>query len=168
MAAVQSVWLPVYIGVGSNLDTPEAHVRTALDELAEIDGTRGAINSELYRSAPLGPQNQPDYINAACGFLTGLEPLSLLKELLLIEVKHGRIRDGSRWGPRTLDLDMLVFGDRVLELDRLTIPHPGVHERNFVLYPLADIAPTLYVPGRGRVDKLAAALDRASLTRLKK
>lgn len=111
----------------------------------------------------MGPVAQPDFVNACAGMLTTLEPEALLSELQRIERDHGRRRDGERWGPRTLDLDLLVCGKRTLASDALTLPHPGIAERNFVLLPLAEIAPGLSIPGVGHVAVLSAAIDRQGI-----
>jgi 2-amino-4-hydroxy-6-hydroxymethyldihydropteridine diphosphokinase len=143
-----------YIGLGANLDNPADHVRRALQDLAAIARTRVVARSPLYRSGPLGPQDQPDYINAVARLETGLTAQALFQELLAVERRHGRERDGRRWGPRPLDLDLLLYGDLRLDHAELTVPHPGLHERAFVLYPLADIAPELRIPGLGGVREL--------------
>lgn len=157
----------VYVGIGSNLDDPAAHVTQAITELAEIPNTERIAYSSLYASPPMGPPDQPGYINAVALLHTRLEPLGLLDELLAIEQSHGRIRTGERWGPRTLDLDILIYGDRYIDNARLTIPHPGIHERAFVLYPLQEIAPDTEIPGRGSLRCLIASCPRGGLRRLK-
>lgn len=137
-----------YIGLGSNLDEPLQQVRSAFAALDAIEQTRLVARSPLYRSAPLGPSGQPDYINAVAGVDTQLDPDALLGALQAIENDHGRVRR-ERWGPRTLDLDLLLYGDVQRDDALLTIPHPRLHERAFVLYPLADIAPAdLPIPGK--------------------
>jgi 2-amino-4-hydroxy-6-hydroxymethyldihydropteridine diphosphokinase len=155
-----------YVGLGSNLKTPEAQVRRALDELAHIPDTRVTARSPLYKSPPLGPQDQPDYINAVAALDTGLAPLALLAALRDIEHLHGRERDGTRWGPRTLDLDLLLYGDVQMDTPKLTLPHPGLPERAFVLYPLFDVAPQLAVTGRGTVRELRELVGGALPVRL--
>ena len=155
-----------YLGLGANLQDPAAQVRRALDELASLPQTRLLARSPLYKSPPLGPAGQPDYINAVAVLATHLDPFALLTELRAIELRHGRQRDGSRWGPRTLDLDILLYGDRVLDTPELTLPHPGLHERAFVLYPLSDVAPELEVPGRGSVRALRERLGAVRIERL--
>ena len=155
-----------YLGLGANLQDPAAQVRRALDELHSLPQSRLLSHSPLYKSPPLGPSDQPDYVNAVAALQTGLEPLALLTELRAIELRHGRRRDGSRWGPRTLDLDLLLYGERVLDTPELTLPHPGLHERAFVLYPLFDVAPELEVPGRGSVRELRGLLSGAPPVRL--
>jgi 2-amino-4-hydroxy-6-hydroxymethyldihydropteridine diphosphokinase len=114
----------------------------------------------------MGPADQPDYINAVAAIDTLLTPLALLDALLGIERMHGRVRHATRWGPRTLDLDVLVYGDRIITDPRLAVPHPGIVERAFVLLPLAEIAPDLTIPGRGPVAALAAGVARAGIERL--
>ncbi len=157
-----------YIGLGSNLDDPQLQVQRALIELDELDESRCENASGLYRSAPMGPQDQPDYINAVAALRTRLQPHDLLHGLLAIEKAHGRERDpGLHWGPRPLDLDILMYGDEQIDEDGLAVPHAGLHERVFVLYPLYEIAPDLVVPGRGPLQALLAACPRAGLERLK-
>jgi len=145
----------VYIGLGSNLDGPSGQIQRALMELVVLPRTRLLAHSHLYKSRPLGPQNQPDYINAVAMLTTGLAPLELLHSLRKLEEGHGRWRVRERrWGARSLDLDILVYGDIRLQSPELTLPHPGVHLRSFVLYPLAELAPTLVIPGHGPVQTL--------------
>ena len=148
-----------YVGLGSNLDDPVAQVRSALDELGELPHTLRVAQSSLYRSPPMGPAGQPDYVNAVAVLDTGLEPRALLRELQAIEARHGRVRGAERWGPRTLDLDLLVYGDWCSSDPGLTVPHPGIGERPFVLWPLLEVAPGLRVPGLGVVRDLVRGLD---------
>jgi len=157
------LWHPAYVGLGSNLEGPPAQVRGAIAELAGIADTRVEATSHLYRSRPLGPPDQPDYVNAVAGLLTRLTPESLLEAMQAIERRHGRDRSGPKWGPRTLDLDLLLYGGRELRSDALVLPHPHLHERAFVLVPLAEIAPAVGVPDHGRVELLAARCDRDGL-----
>jgi 2-amino-4-hydroxy-6-hydroxymethyldihydropteridine diphosphokinase len=159
----ESVWHPAYVGLGSNLDDPAQQVRTAFRELADIEATRVVARSRLYRSAPLGPPDQPDYVNAVAGLLTQHAPATLLAALQGIERRHGRDRSGRKWGPRTLDLDLLLYGERELASDGLSIPHPHLHERAFVLVPLAEIAPSVRVPGHARVEQLASRCEPDAL-----
>jgi 2-amino-4-hydroxy-6-hydroxymethyldihydropteridine diphosphokinase len=155
-----------YIGIGSNLDDPISQVRRAFQALAGILASCCVAQSPLYRTAPLGgPSDQPDYINAVAALDTGLTPKQLLMVLQALELAHGRIR-GVRWGPRTLDLDLLLYDQITSDDPWLTLPHPRLHERAFVLYPLHDIAPTLTVPGRGRLSELLANCPQQTLTRL--
>lgn len=143
------------VALGSNLADPEAQVRRAFEELAAIPGTRLVARSRLYRTRAVGPP-QPDYVNAVALLETRLDADDLFDRLLGIEAVHGRVR-GERWGPRTLDLDLLVYGDAVIDTPRLSVPHPQLALRPFVLVPLAEVAPALEVPGLGRVDALCAA-----------
>nr|WP_296897041.1 2-amino-4-hydroxy-6-hydroxymethyldihydropteridine diphosphokinase [Thiohalocapsa sp.] len=151
----------VYIGLGANLDDPRAHVERAAAELMDLPASRLEQVSWLYRTAPVGPADQPDYINAAARLVTRLPPRALLAALQAIERRHGRVRDGTRWGPRTLDLDMLLFGARHAVWPGLRLPHPEIHRRAFVLVPLADVAPAvLDIPGQGRLETLRAAVPK--------
>ncbi|APZ42164.1 2-amino-4-hydroxy-6-hydroxymethyldihydropteridine diphosphokinase [Acidihalobacter ferrooxydans] len=154
-----------YVGLGSNLQTPEQQLRQALDELARIPRTRLVAQSGLYRNPPMGPVAQPDFVNAAAALETQLPALELLDELQAIEQAHGRVRI-ERWGPRTLDLDLLLYGDHSIEEPRLRVPHPGLHERPFVLYPLAEIAPELTLPGHGTLSGCLARCSPGSLERI--
>lgn len=142
-----------YIGLGSNLDDPQAQIKTAMNDIAAIADTQLVQSSSLYKSPPMGPQDQPDYINAVVCLDTELAPLELLDSLQAIEQQHGRIRK-RHWGERTLDLDILVFADKVIADERLTVPHPGLAERAFVVYPLAEIAPQLIIPGLGELKQI--------------
>lgn len=155
----------VAVGLGSNLDDPVWQVTEGLRRLAELPDTELCAASSLYRNPPMGPQDQPDYVNAAALLRTSMEPLPFLAALQAIEAAHGRVRL-RRWGPRTLDLDLLLWGEQVLNLPSLTVPHPGLHERNFVLYPLAEIGPDLWVPGHGRVSELARRFPASGLVRI--
>mgnify|MGYP003397968362 CR=1 FL=1 len=154
-------WVPAYVGVGSNLDDPELQVRHALEALGRSPETRCIVCSSARRNPALGPQPQPDFVNAVAGLLTLLPPGRLLEELLAIERRLGRDRSsGLRWGPRRIDLDLLVHGDAVLDTGVLVLPHPRIATRNFVLFPLRELAPGLRVPGLGPVWRLAAALEQ--------
>lgn len=159
-----------FIGLGSNLDDPRQQVSTALHELATLAATRVSAVSSLYRSAPmvgLGvPVDQPAYINAVARVETGLSAEVLLNALQAIEARHGRVRGGERWGPRTLDMDILLYGDAHIDTPRLQVPHPGIAARSFVLYPLAEIAPDLEIPGAGTLRELLTHCPSAGLERL--
>ncbi|SEB09752.1 2-amino-4-hydroxy-6-hydroxymethyldihydropteridine diphosphokinase [Marinobacterium iners] len=137
--------LRAWIGLGSNLEDPLVQVSTALQELKLLPDTTLAARSSLYRSDPVGPPGQPDYINAVAALDTRLEPETLLDALQAIEQMHQRVRK-IHWGPRTLDLDLLLYGDQVISTPRLTVPHAYMTERNFVLWPLAELAPELILP----------------------
>jgi 2-amino-4-hydroxy-6-hydroxymethyldihydropteridine diphosphokinase len=151
----------VWIGLGSNLQEPERQVRAAIGELAALPETRLRAASRLYRTAPVGPPGQPDYVNAAARLETRLAPRALLAELHRIELAHGRRRDGTRWGPRILDLDILIYGDEAHRRARPDDPHPEMARRAFVLVPLADVAPPdLAVPGVGILAELLERCER--------
>jgi 2-amino-4-hydroxy-6-hydroxymethyldihydropteridine diphosphokinase len=156
-----------FIGLGSNLDDPRRQVGRALEELAGLPETTLAAQSGLYRSAPMGPADQPAYINAVARLETRLAPEALLDALQAIEARHGRVRAGDRWGPRTLDLDILLYGDARIDSPRLRVPHPGLAARNFVLQPLAELAPDLDIPGLGPLRDLLARCPAAALERLR-
>ncbi|HET7610371.1 MAG TPA: 2-amino-4-hydroxy-6-hydroxymethyldihydropteridine diphosphokinase [Rhodanobacteraceae bacterium] len=149
-----------YVALGSNLDDPAAQVERGFAALAALPGTRLRARSRLYRTPPWGVVDQPSFVNAVAALETSLAPRELLEALLAIEAGAGRVR-GARNGPRTLDLDLLLHGDLELCEAGLTLPHPRLHERAFVLLPLADVAPGLDVPGRGRVRDLLARVDPA-------
>jgi 2-amino-4-hydroxy-6-hydroxymethyldihydropteridine diphosphokinase len=155
-----------YIGLGSNLADPSVQVEAGLRALANLPQTRLVARSRLYRSAPWGRADQPEFVNAAAALETDLSPRKLLNELLAIERASGRERDGTRWGPRVLDLDILVYGDRRIAEPGLYVPHPHLHERAFALVPLAEIAPELDVPGRGRIAALLAGVDASTCMRV--
>jgi 2-amino-4-hydroxy-6-hydroxymethyldihydropteridine diphosphokinase len=147
--------ITAYIGLGANLDDPAAQVEIALDELAHLPESRLAARSSLYASAPVGYAEQPDFINAVAALETRLSPRALLEAMLAIEHHHGRNRT-FRNAPRTLDLDLLLYGDAHFHEESLTLPHPRMHERAFVLLPLLEIAPDLAIPGLGRAEGLLA------------
>jgi 2-amino-4-hydroxy-6-hydroxymethyldihydropteridine diphosphokinase len=151
----------VFIGLGSNLEDPLQQVKTALLELADLPGTQLLRCSRLYRSRAIGPA-QPDYINAVALLETCLEPLVLLDKLQQLEQEHHRVR-GEHWGPRTLDLDILLVGNETIDHERLKVPHPYLTERNFVLYPLADIVPELILPSGVALSDLLAHCPREGL-----
>lgn len=152
-----------YIALGSNLADPLQQVRQACQELAGLPESELITCSSLYRSRPMGPVEQPDYINAVACIDTRLSPHALLDELQAIEHAHQRVRQ-QRWGPRTLDLDVLLYADEVLRDADLTIPHPGMAQRAFVLYPLQEIAPDdLMIPGLGLLNELLCHVTRDGL-----
>lgn len=154
-----------YIGLGSNLDDPRAQVELALVELAAIPDTCVLNVSALYRSLAVGPGEQPDYINAAALLETSLSPLALLDALQAIEQAHRRVRL-EHWGPRTLDLDILLLDSLIIASERLRVPHPYLTQRNFVLYPLADIAPALLLPDGTSLKELITRCPQNGLERL--
>jgi len=148
-----------FIGFGANLGDTHANVARALELLAAHPHLDVVAVSTLRDTDPVGYLDQPRFLNGAARVEAELAPRALLDVLLDLERRLGRVRDGPRFGPRTLDLDLLVYGDLVLDEPGLTVPHPRLHERRFVLEPLAEIAPGLLIPGRGRVEDLLAELD---------
>ena len=154
-----------YIGLGSNLQQPQQQVERALVALAQIPGTRVSGQSRWYRSAAVGPGEQPDYINGAARLETELEAHQLLDQLQAIENAQGRVRI-ERWGSRTLDLDLLLYGEQTIASDRLQVPHPYLPERNFVLYPLADIDADICLPDGRSLASLLAQSNTDGLTPL--
>jgi 2-amino-4-hydroxy-6-hydroxymethyldihydropteridine diphosphokinase len=153
------------VGLGSNLDEPAHQVRSAMSRLDRIEATRVTARSSLYRSAPFGPVEQADFINAVALIETRLAPRELLDALQAIEAAIGR-QPTERWGPRRIDLDLLVYGDAVIDEPGLTVPHPGIAERNFVLLPLGEIAPDLVVPGLGRLAEVEAIPREPEISRI--
>lgn len=152
----QVTFVRAYIGLGSNLGDPASQLARAVEALRKLPRSRLTALSRLYRSRPMGPADQPEYLNAVAMLDTCLEAHELLDALQAIENEQGRVRGPQRWGPRTLDLDLLLFGAELIDDERLQVPHPGITERNFVLYPLADIAPELVMPdGRSLRELLA-------------
>ncbi|MCW8983212.1 MAG: 2-amino-4-hydroxy-6-hydroxymethyldihydropteridine diphosphokinase, partial [Gammaproteobacteria bacterium] len=147
-----------FIGLGSNLNSPRLQLENALQELAQLPKSQLTCFSSLYETAPMGPVDQPDYvqpgyINAVAELETELAPEALLDQLQLIESVHQRVRGEVQWGPRTLDLDLLLYGEQIIETGRLSVPHPGLTERNFVLIPLYEIRADLKLPdGRAIAD----------------
>lgn len=159
-----------YIGLGSNLDTPEAQIASAIDAIGDIPDTEIIRCSPLYASKAVGPGEQPDYVNGALAISTTLSAQSLLLELQRIENHQGRTRGPVRWVARTLDLDILLFGEDVIDTEHLSVPHPRIAERNFVLYPLQDLsvalAPDLRLPGGQTVRELASLCPSDGIRRL--
>jgi 2-amino-4-hydroxy-6-hydroxymethyldihydropteridine diphosphokinase len=159
-------WIPAYIGLGSNLQDPARQLEIAFELLGDIRATRVVKRSSLYRSVPFGGVEQPDFINAAASLLTQLTAQELLLELQRIETERGRDRGEVRWGPRVLDLDLLVYSNQTIDEPGLSVPHPGIGERNFVLLPLGEIAPELSIPGLGRISKLDADSIEPRISRI--
>lgn len=152
-----------YIALGSNLENPGLQLQRAVDEIASTPGITLSDCSKLYLSDPVGPEGQPDYCNAVVQIETTLAPVELLDAMQAIENLHGRVRS-VRWGPRTLDLDILLYGNEVIETERLTVPHYQMHVRNFVLCPLADIVPELVLPSGAFLQKLVEENGRQGLS----
>lgn len=155
-----------YIGIGSNLDHPEAHVKRAMDELDGLPRSRVVARSSLYRSAPVGYAQQPDFVNAVAALDTALRPGELLHDLKHLEARHGRERK-FRDAPRTLDLDLLLFGEERIQAADLVVPHPRMHERAFVLEPLTEIAPSAQIPGHGSAAACLSACKDQKVERLR-
>lgn len=154
-----------YVALGANLGDPASTVRAAFAALANLPDSRIVHSSSLYRTAPVGLAEQPEFINAVAQLETNLAPEALLDALLEIEQRFGRIR-AERNGPRTLDLDLLLYNDQFVDLPRLTLPHPRLHLRAFVLQPLAEIAPNLTIPGRGTVAAWLPAVANQGIVKL--
>ncbi len=159
-------WIPAYVGLGSNLHGPARQIEVAFRLLGKIPATRVVKQSSLYRSVPFGGVEQPDFVNAAVSLLTQLTAPELLLELQRIETERGRDRGGVRWGPRVLDLDLLVYSNRTIDEPGLSVPHPGIGERNFVLLPLREIAPDIDIPGLGRLSELDADSIEPKISRI--
>ena len=155
-----------FIGLGSNLDNPVAQIKKAMKSIAALPRTANLISSSFYTNPPMGPTNQPDFVNAVVGLDTSLGLRVLLDELLGIELRQGRVRTGQHWGPRIIDLDILLYGDQQLDSEDLTVPHRGLRERVFVLSPLYEIAPGLVLPGGQRLSDLIERADTDSLVRV--
>jgi len=155
-----------FVGLGSNLADPERQLERATESLAALPRTRLTGRSPIYRTRPVGDPDQPDFLNAVAELATGLAAVELLRKLQRIERRQGRQRDPERpFGPRTLDLDLLLYGDSEIRRPGLVVPHPRIRERAFVLKPLADLAPMLDIPGQGRVADLLAAVDPVDVRR---
>jgi 2-amino-4-hydroxy-6-hydroxymethyldihydropteridine diphosphokinase len=155
-----------YIGLGSNLGNPVAQVLEAVDELEMIPDTILVSRSSLYSGKPMGPQDQPDYVNAVVALDTLLSAEELYNALVRIEDMQGRVRGDEKWGPRIIDLDLLLYGNRTIDTATLTVPHPGMHERDFVIVPLEEIAGNLNIPGRGYIYSLINKCETHSLKKL--
>lgn len=156
-----------YIGLGSNLADPLTQIQAGIAALAALASDRLVARSPLYATDPVGPIAQPDFVNAVVALETEHKPLDLLAALQHIERRQGRARNGKRWGPRTLDLDILLFGQRQIQMPDLTLPHPQIRHRAFVLVPLADIAPLdLAIPGQGLLGELLHACPSQGIARI--
>lgn len=154
-----------FVGMGGNIGDVANTLMEAIWALEALPQTSVRSQSDLYRSPPWGRTDQAEFINAVVELQTRLAPSILLDRLIEIEERFGRVRNADeRWGPRTLDLDLLLYGDQTIQVPGLCIPHPHLHERGFVLVPLAQIAPNLDVPGQGRVSDLLADIDASAIT----
>ncbi len=159
-------WYPAYVGLGSNLQGPACQLENAFELLAGIISTRLIKRSSLYLSAPFGGVEQPDFVNAVAALMTRLSAAELLSELQRIENERGRERGDVRWGPRVLDLDLLVFSNQKIEEQGLIVPHPGIGERNFVLLPLGEVAPGINIPGLGQIETLEVSFSEPKISRI--
>jgi len=155
-----------YIGLGSNLGASVDTLDSAVKEIKSIQDVEQFQVSSYYQSKPQGPQDQPDYINAVASFTTSLEPEVLLDQLQMIEKGHGRVRNETQWAARTLDLDILLYGNHQINTDRLKVPHPWMKQREFVLYPLYEIAPDLELPDGGLLTEYLTEASANTLLRL--
>ncbi len=154
-----------WIGLGANLGDAAGTVRAAIAALDGLPGTRLLRASSLYAAPAWGNPDQPPFVNAVAGVDTGLEPLALLRALLALEQRFGRVRDPAvHWGPRRLDLDVLLYADQTIDLPELQVPHPYLHQRAFVLVPLAEVAPDLSIPDRGHVRDAAMRIEASGIT----
>lgn len=153
----------VYLGIGSNLSDPQAQIHNALAKLRKLAHCIVREVSSLYFSRPMGPQDQPDYMNAVVAIETDLTAMALLEQLQDIENDAGRVRKANRWGARVLDLDILLYGEKIINTERLTVPHYGLKDREFVLLPLAEIAADLILPDGDNVSLLASKIDKNGL-----
>lgn len=158
--------ITAYIGIGANLDNPINQVRKAIVSIDAQSQIQVTQQSSLYQSTPMGPQNQPDFINAVIAIKTSLTPLALLEQMQTIENKQGRIRKAERWGPRVVDLDILLYADQEITMPRLIIPHYGIFERNFVLLPLAEIAKDLIFPDGKPIAYYLKQIDKQGIQKL--
>lgn len=158
--------IDAYIALGANLENPYQQLLQAIEHLKQLPQSEWRGVSPLYSSSPMGPQDQPDYVNGVAYIQTSLGPHQLLDELQKIELTQGRVRKSERWGPRTLDLDLLLYGQQVIQDERLIVPHYGMKERAFVLVPLFDIAPTLVLPDGSAIKELARVCDQSQLFRI--
>lgn len=156
----------VYLGLGANLNTPKKQLDNAIVALKALPNCEFVAVSHYYASKPMGPKDQPDYVNAVACIKTSLAPEALLDLTQAIELEHGRIRKSQRWGARTLDIDILLFGEQIINTERLIVPHYGLHEREFVVYPLQEIAPALILPSGIAINHIAINLPLNHLKQL--
>jgi 2-amino-4-hydroxy-6-hydroxymethyldihydropteridine diphosphokinase len=166
MNSFASSLIDVFIGLGSNLAMPTSQILSARDAIIAHNDISECAFSSLYHSSPMGPQDQPDYVNAVLCAQTHLTALQLLQFLQDIEHAQGRIRKEQRWGARTLDLDILLYGNETIDLPELIVPHLGITERAFVLYPLNEIAPNINIPSKGHIAELIKRCPLAGLKKL--
>jgi len=163
---MQNDALRAFIGLGCNLGERESNLSGAYHALQSHTDFTNVQCSSVYETDPMGPADQPDFLNAVVALHTQMPALDLLDVLQNIESLHGRVRDGERWGPRTLDLDLLLYGEHIIDTPRLSVPHPGIAERSFVLLPLQELEPELVVPGKGAISTLATQCRQFGIRRL--
>ncbi len=156
----------VYVGIGANLNNPKRQVKKAMKALATLPQTKFITQSSLYLSPPMGPQDQDHYINAIAKLETDLKAIDLLDQLQAIENSQGRVRKSERWGPRTLDLDLILYGNQIINEERLTIPHYGLKQRAFVLVPLEEVDPHLILPDNSKIFELVQQLGKQGIQKL--
>ena len=156
----------VYLGLGANLAQPAQRLALVCEQLRELPETRVVAVSSFYESDPLGPPDQPRYVNAVCELATELTPLALLDHTQALELQHKRDRSGQRWGARTLDIDILLYAQEIICSERLTVPHPGITQRSFVLLPLLEIQPEADAPGLGPLADYLVDIDLLGIVKL--
>lgn len=164
---IESVYIGLGSNVASNMGNSQETLKHAVERLTQHQNIRLKAMSSLYRSQPMGPKDQPDFINAVCHINTSLEPEALLDVCQDIETHFGRTRKGERWGPRSLDLDILLYGSQRVQTERLTIPHVGIEQREFVLVPLFELAPQLVMPDGNPIAKWVASCSLDGLSRIR-
>lgn len=155
----------IWVALGSNLGDREEHLSQGVQDIADLPGSSNLVRSSIYETSPMGPTEQPDYLNAVCAFNSTLAPLPLLKELKLIEGRHGRVQATQRWSARPLDLDILVYAEQLINLPELTIPHVGIAHRSFVLWPMNELDDQLQIPELGAVTELMKHCERYGIKR---
>jgi len=155
-----------WLGLGSNLQQPVTQIREALNRLKTLDGVEVLATSSFYRTPPWGDKRQDDFINCVVQIETSLNPVALLRELQSVENAMGRQRSGRRWGPRLIDIDLLLYGDQQHQSEELEVPHPHMHERAFVLVPLSELEAGLEIPGRGSIGRFLKQLDCSGISRM--
>ncbi|MDA8389481.1 MAG: 2-amino-4-hydroxy-6-hydroxymethyldihydropteridine diphosphokinase [Gammaproteobacteria bacterium] len=165
-AGVRAVPADVFVGLGANLGEPMATLAACRARLAAIENTELVAWSGLYRTAPVGFADQPDFVNAVCHLRTGVEAQAFVAILLGIERDLGRVRTANRNGPRVIDIDLLFYAGITMEAEHLQLPHPRLHERGFVLYPWAELSPDLVIPGRGSIRTLRDGIQSQRVERL--
>ena len=155
----RQAFVEVFLGLGSNLNNPVQQLDSAIHSLQQLPECEWQTVSSFHTSPPMGPQDQPDYVNAVACLRTTLDAFQLLAMTMAIEQKQKRSRGGQRWGPRTLDIDLLLYGSEIINSEQLTVPHPGMHERLFVLQPLSELVSADFdIPGQGRLGALLSRL----------